>query len=149
MKFHEEYYIENAYFMKQAYKYCYVFNTKELNQLELAFLQAIDYNLMVSEDEIDKYFFLVTDRAQVLQCKKFKIHTDKFEIIEDYFKKPDPLTNFKTSHSKIPLVFLNGKLFKGKEEVYHFFDCEEICEDKTAFSESSSIYTLSEDSPKM
>lgn len=112
--------------MRQAYKFCFVYDKQELNFLESEFLAAIDYKLMVDQDEIDRYFSLVTDRAQVLQCKKFKVHTENYIIIEDYFKKPEKLPEPSSTYTKLPPVFLNGKLFKDSEEVYHFFDCEDI-----------------------
>lgn len=151
MKFHEEYYIENAYFFKQASRYCSVYDIKELNQLESVFLEAIDYRLKVNQSELDTYFNLIMNRAQELQCKRFRVHIKNYTIIEDYFTAPKRECGRTkvSSQTKLPPVFLNGKLFKDSEEVYHFFHCEEICEDKTTFSDSSSIYTLSEDSPKL
>lgn len=123
MKFHEEYYIENAYFFKQAVKYCSVYDIKELNKLESIFLEAIDYRLHVSKEEQDKYFGLISDRAQELQCKQFRVHVQNFDIIDNYFTQPEPVKTHskEPGHLKLPPVFLNGKLFKDSEEVYSFF----------------------------
>ena len=180
MKYHEEYYIENRYFFKQASRYCSINDIKELNQLEKAFLQAIDYRLKVEKDEQDRYFRLVSEKSQEIQWKKFIIHNENFKIIEDYFtsinsnyvwdknrkaskslknpgqvdtgkggelKLKNPTTKNLSGCSKNPHIMLNDKLFNNSEEVYHFFNCDEIWEDKTTISESTS-YTLSETSPK-
>lgn len=150
MKFHEEYYIENAYFFKQASKYCSVYNIKDLNQLETSFLEAIDFRLMVDQDELDKYFDLIQTRSQELQCKKFRVHVKHYEIVDDYFPAPKKLTTQRSflSCTKQPPVMVNGKMFKDCDDMYHYYHCEEICEDKTADTDEPSFYTLSEGSPK-
>jgi len=150
MKFHEEYYIENAFFFKTASKYCWFSDIKELNQLESMFLDAIDFRLKVEEDELDRYFTLIRNRSQELQFKQFKIIQPKFEIIEDYFvvQHDKGKETIKLEPIKLPPVFLAGKLFKNQKEVYNFFHCDEICEDKTTFSESSSPYPITDESPR-
>lgn len=148
MKFHEEYYIENAYFFKHASKYCYIYDIRELNQLERAFLEAIDYRLKIEPSEQQRYFDLIYNKAQELQCKQFKVYTNKIEIIEDYFWAPKT-TLRNTTISRRVAFWLNGKIFKNCQEVYHFFQCDEICEDKTAISDDSTLYTDSEGSPKL
>lgn len=151
MKYHEEYYIENAYFFKQASKYWFIYDIKELNQLERLFLEAIDYRLKIDQKELDTYFDLIRGRSQELQCKKFRMYCKNYTIIEDYFKAPAKESihhkNNQTT-SRAPLVFLNGKFFKDSEELYQFFNCDEICEDKTTFSDNASIYSVLESSPK-
>jgi hypothetical protein len=151
MKYHEEYFIQNAYFFKHASRYCNIYDKREFNQLEVNFLKSIDYRLKVEQDEFDRYFSLIFNRAQELQCNQFRVYDPHYTLVEDYFSSPkaqDQPTKA-SQNIKAPLVFLNGKLFKDSEELYHFFNCEEICEDKTSFSDNSSIYTLSEDSPKL
>lgn len=149
MKFHEEYFIENAYFFRQAAKYCFIYDKRELNKLEANFLKAIDYRLVVDRAEQERYFALITDRAQEMQCKKFRVYCKSYTIVENYFAPPKiEKPHFKAlSLAKPPPVFLNGKFFKDREEVFHFFHCEDICEDKSTLSDESSLYTLSEDSP--
>lgn len=151
MKFHEEYYIENSFFYKMASKFCSIHDVRELNQLETVFLDAIDFRLSVQQSELNYYFKLIHSRSQELQCRQFKIMTSKFEIIEDYFKANEenkkPAT--KSARVKLPLVFLNGKLFKDSEEVFNFFNCDEICWDKTSISKSSTLCSSPESSPRL
>jgi hypothetical protein len=127
-----------------------IYDIKELNQLERMFLEAIDYRLKVDQKELDTYFALINSRAQELQCKKFRVHIKNYIIYEDYFEEPSKGTPLKSNQnaSKAPPVFLNGKLFRDSEELYHFFNCEEICEDKTTDSDEYSVYNILEDSPK-
>lgn len=151
MKYHEEYYIENAYFFKQASKYWFIYDIKELNQLERLFLEAIDYRLKIDQKELDTYFVLIGGRSQELQCKKFRMYCKTYTIIEDYFKAPaKEIIRSKTNHttSRAPPVFLNDKFFKDSEELYQFFHCDDICEDKTTCSDNASIYSMLESSPK-
>lgn len=92
MKFHEEYYIENRYFFKQAAKYCSIYDIKELNKLENNFLKAIDYRLMVSKQEQDRYFKMIYNRALELQFKQFRVYDSNYKIINDYFQAPKKVT---------------------------------------------------------
>ena len=109
-------------FFKQAAKYCSVYDIKELNQLESIFLKAIDYRLRVEQEELDRYITLMSERAQELQCKQFRKYVTDYQIIDNYFAPPEPVTySNELSHFKLPPVFLNGKLFKDSEEVYSFF----------------------------
>ena len=154
MKYHEEYYIENRYFFKQASRYWSINDIKELNKLEKAFLEAIDYRLKVEKDEQDRYFEIVEVKAKELQWKQFKVLCQNYIIIDDYFSSKNsehnisdktgdknldcPTTKQILPWSKFPQIMLNDKLFNSSEEVYHFFNCEEICEDKTTISEGTS-----------
>mmetsp|Transcript_7105 Transcript_7105/g.7993 ORF Transcript_7105/g.7993 Transcript_7105/m.7993 type:complete len:268 (-) Transcript_7105:40-843(-) len=165
MKYHEEYYIENRYFFKQASKYCSITDIKELNQLEKEFLKAIDYRLTITKEEQTRYFGLVMNRSKELQCQQFKVHIENYTIYEDHFSlknsdhgdldsiRDDETINCPTKKcpslaSKLPQIILNGKIFQSGEEVYNFFNCEDPCEDKSTFSGSTS-HTLSEDSPRI
>ena len=156
MKYHEEYYIENAYFFKQASKYCCIYDIRELNHLERLFLEAIDYKLKVSEEEQETYFSLIQDKADELQCKKFKMYTKGLHVIEDYIPTPqkDSTEIDIEVPKKTPMVFLSGKLFKNSQEVFDFFHCEEICSTpgnndvSTAYSVNSTLYTFSDESPR-
>ena len=94
MKFHEEYYIENRYFFKQASKYCSIYDIKELNKLENIFLKAIDYRLMVSKQEQERYFKLIHNRSLELQFKQFRVYDFNYKIIDDYFKAPKKVTHY-------------------------------------------------------
>lgn len=94
MKFHEEYYIENRYFFKQASKYCSIYDIKELNKLENIFLKAIDYRLMVSKQEQERYFKLIHNRSLELQFKQFRVYDSNYKIIDDYFQAPKKVTHY-------------------------------------------------------
>lgn len=164
MKYHEEYYIENNYFFKQASKYWSISDIKELNELERLFLQAIDYRLKVSQTELNRNLNMVYAKSQELQCKRFRVYTKEFNLIEDYFSPKGPntmefsreeeptalslsLSERKSQNvpRKVPQIFLNNRVFRDSEEIMQFFNWEEICDSKTQFSEEAS-FSLSEES---
>lgn len=130
MKYHEEYYIENRYFFKQASKYCSVSDIQELNDLEKTFLEAIDYKLYISDEIREKYFRIVRTKVKVLKCEIFQMY-EPMILIEDHFalkntdqedlesikdeetaKSP---TNKVPDSPKIAPIMLNGKIFKTEE----------------------------------
>lgn len=150
MKFHEEYYIENAFFYKVAAKFWSIHDVRELNQLETVFLEAIDFRLKVEQSELEHYFQLINSRSQELQCKRFKIIVPTFEIIDDYFWMKVETNKRVTQRSTInlPPVFLNGKLFKDSEEVFNFFHCDEISWDDMTLSERPTLCSTPECSPR-
>jgi hypothetical protein len=153
MKFHEEMYVKNSYFLKAAVRHCFVYSIEELNQLESTFLEAIDYKLVVQPEELDRYYDLVNRKSQELQCKQFKIIQPEYNLIEDYFyseqsKAAEETHITKYQSQKLPPVFLSGRLFKDQGEVFNFFNCEDIHEDSTRLSNDSSFSSLTDDSPR-
>jgi hypothetical protein len=155
MKFHEEepYNIKSYYFMKAARRNCGIYNAKELNQLETMFLQAIDYRLVVDPLEVSNYEALLSQKAQAIQNKHFKISLSDYVLVEDHFSpkhvekvERENSQNYKCS--KLPPVFLNGRLFSSQEEVYSFFHCDEICEESTQYSGECSFDSFFDESPR-
>ena len=153
MKFNEELYVKNSYFLKAAIRNCYIYSIDELNQLESSFLEAIDYRLLVKPDELDRYFNLIQRKSLELQCKQFKIVQPKYELVENYFypehsdiKGGNETKSYQSP--RIPPVFLNDRLFRDEDEVYSFFQCDELCENSTRLSHDSSFTSDSDGSPR-
>lgn len=71
--------------MKPAAQLCRIYSIEQINKLELLFMKAIDYKLMVKQSEFDQYFNLIMKKSNEIQQKEFKVVLPKFEIIEDHF----------------------------------------------------------------
>lgn len=153
MKFHEEYFVKNSFFLKAAARHCFIYSIEELNHLEAMFLENIDYQLIVQQEEMDRYFDLIKRKSLDLQNKQFKIVIPKYDIVENYFypehsKKARINNPVLYENSKLTPVFLDGRFFNTQMEIYNFFNWDEICEESTTFSNASSASSLSDDSPR-
>ena len=99
-------------------------------------MESIDYKLMIDQTELDQYYNLIMKKSKELQEKEFKVTSSKFEIVEDHFysEQAEGSSRTRTNSQEsidVPLVVLDGKVFKNQDEIYNFFQCDELCESTT------------------
>ena len=154
MKFHQDYYIKNSYFKKAASKQWGIYKVRDLNILETIFLESIDYKLMIDQTELDQYYNLIMKKSKELQEKEFKVTSSRFEILEDHFysEQTEGSSRTRTNSQEsidVPLVVLDGKVFKNQDEIYNFFQCDELCENTTWFCNENTYDSISDSSPSI